>query len=205
MALLYGMRQGEALGLRWDGIDVDAGTIDLAWQVARLSWRHGCGGTCGRKRAAECPGRTFDAPAGFEHHQLEGQICLTRPKTAAGVRVVPIVPMIAAALEHRARAAAGQPNPHGLVFATPDGKPIPQKADHTAWHALLLAADLPPVPLHTARHTAATLLLEAGVDGPTAAAILGHSTVVQTRAYQHVSQAEARRALTAVQAALDGA
>ena len=56
--------------------------------------------------------------------------------------------------------------------------------------------------LHEARHTTATLLLEAGVDTAIITAILGHSSIVTTRGYQHASQALARRALDDVAARL---
>lgn len=36
-ALLQGMRQGEVLGLTWECVDLDAGTIDVSWQLQALS------------------------------------------------------------------------------------------------------------------------------------------------------------------------
>ncbi len=42
VALALGLRQGEALGLRWQHVDLDAGTITIRWQLQRLAWRHGC-------------------------------------------------------------------------------------------------------------------------------------------------------------------
>ena len=51
------------------------------------------------------------------------------------------------------------------------------------------------MPLHAARHTTATLLLEQGVDAEVIKQILGHSQIVTTRGYQHVSLELARRAV----------
>lgn len=42
LALALGLRQGEALGLRWSDIDFDTLQIRIAWQVQRLTWEHGC-------------------------------------------------------------------------------------------------------------------------------------------------------------------
>ena len=42
VGLTIGPRQGEALGLCWPMVDLDAGTVDICWQLQRLAWQHGC-------------------------------------------------------------------------------------------------------------------------------------------------------------------
>lgn len=42
VGLAIGPRQGEALAVRWSHLDLDEGTVDLSWQLARLTWLHGC-------------------------------------------------------------------------------------------------------------------------------------------------------------------
>ncbi|MEU4235111.1 site-specific integrase [Nonomuraea sp. NPDC026600] len=42
VAVALGLRQGEALGLRWKYVDLDAGSVRVWWQLSRLTWRHGC-------------------------------------------------------------------------------------------------------------------------------------------------------------------
>jgi integrase len=42
VGLACGLRQGEALGLRWAFTDLDAGEMRIWWQLQRLPWRHGC-------------------------------------------------------------------------------------------------------------------------------------------------------------------
>jgi integrase len=42
VGLACGLRQGEALGLRWPFTDLDGGQLQVWWQLQRLSWRHGC-------------------------------------------------------------------------------------------------------------------------------------------------------------------
>lgn len=37
-----GPRQGEVLALRWQYVDFAAGMVDVAWQIQRRTWKHGC-------------------------------------------------------------------------------------------------------------------------------------------------------------------
>jgi integrase len=57
VALALGLRQGEALGLLWDAVDLDAGTLTVRRALQRRAWQHGCAQPCGRKRVVECPQR----------------------------------------------------------------------------------------------------------------------------------------------------
>lgn len=68
IGLATGARQGEALGLRWAFWDKDEASIDIAWQVKRRTWRHGCGDhaeqvECARKH---CRGKCTQPP-GWAH------------------------------------------------------------------------------------------------------------------------------------------
>lgn len=42
VALALGIRQGEALGLRWSYVDLETGVIQAWFQVQRAEWHHGC-------------------------------------------------------------------------------------------------------------------------------------------------------------------
>ncbi len=208
-ALLTGARQGELLGLERDRV---GDVLDLSWQLQRLGWRHGCADRktpatrtgvgdshhtswpCERSRAGSCPRRQLDVPAGFEHRPLDGGLVLTRPKTRAGHRVIPLVEPLRAILARHLNAVPA--NRHGLVWARDDGRPIDPSVDSAAWHEALRRAELPPVPLHAARHTAASLLLEAGVDAHVVMTILGRSTIAMSRSYQHVPLGLSTDALT---------
>lgn len=62
---------------------------------------------------------------------------------------------------------------------------------------------VPPVPLHDARHTAATKLLRAGVPVKVVAQRLGHADVAVTmRVYQHVTAQDDRSAAEILERAL---
>ena len=192
VALLLGLRRGEALGLEWSRVDLDAGTIDVSWQLQRLGYRHGCGGTCSAKKPGWCPQKQLDVPPNFVHRQLHGSLCLTRPKTKKA-RVIPLPPMILAALW--AHHEAFGTNLDGLVFTRDDGLPMDPDDENPAWHAALKAAGLPAMKPHASRHTTATLLLELGVPELVVQQILGHSNAATTRGYQHVSLELSRAAM----------
>ena len=199
-ALLTGARQGELLGLTWDRVDLQSAAIDLAWQLQALGYRHGCTtlhaeSTCGTPRAGSCPERELDVPPGFEHRRLHGRLCLTRPKSAASMRVIPIPPRLVDQLARHRDATAAQPGPHALVWSTPTGQPIPAGTDLAEWHQALAHAGLPPVPLHAARHTTATLLMDLGMDVTVIQAILGHAASLTTRGYLHADLTMSRAAL----------
>jgi len=203
VALGSGLRQGEALGLAWDEVDLTKGRLHIRWQLQRLAYEHGCvrrgeDPTCGGKPRA-CPDRI-------------GGTVFSRPKSRAGSRDLVLPPPLVEELKaHRKaqleeRLAAGtawHEGPRGgLVFCQPNGKPIDPRRDYMDWLALLKAAGVSRHRVHDARHSAATFLLEAGVDVKVVSEILGHSQSWFTRdTYQHVSQrlqAEAAEQMAAV-------
>lgn len=51
VALALGIRQGEALGLRWSYVNLDTGEIRAWFQIQRITWQHGCADphTCGEQ------------------------------------------------------------------------------------------------------------------------------------------------------------
>ena len=74
------------------------------------------------------------------------------------------------------------------------------RRDHARWKAALERAGVPPVALHSARNSAATLLAAAGVDEQTRMLMLGHSSVTMTRHYTRVDVDGLARAMAAVTA-----
>lgn len=188
--LLQGLRQGEALGMEWDRIDFDANTMTVDWQLQPLKYK------IARDRKSG-----FRIPDGYEARQLKGQLHLVRPKSDSGRRVIPLVPWMRAALLHWRDIAP--PSPHGLVWPNLNGDPTYYKVDDAEWYGLQGAAEVGHpggryYTIHETRHTTATLLMEAGVDPVVIQAIIGHSSILTTRMYQHVKQGPAMAALEQV-------
>lgn len=202
VAFFQGLRQGEALGLTWDCVDLDAGTLDVSWQLQDLPYRE-----------SRDPASGFRVPRAHESRQLADAWHLTRPKTMRGRRVIPLVPSMR---DHLAAWGEQWPeNPWRLVWAHVDtragrhDRPIPRSgaADRAEWNLLQDVADVRrvrddgttrPYVIHEARHTTATLLLRAGVDPHVMTAIMGHSSITTTRGYQHVDQQMQREAMAAI-------
>jgi hypothetical protein len=189
---LTGARESEVLGLEWERVDMEHGVADISWQLNRQQKAHGCGdpvdGTypCGKVRSSFCPRAAWDLPRGLEYRPCVGTLVWTRPKTRAGTRLIPLVPALVDILRQLDRDGP-------LVFHL-DGKPISQEVDQRAWKDLLIAANVPHAPQHSIRHSTATLLLEAGVDAHIVQSVIGHSDILTTHGYQHVSLDLARQA-----------
>lgn len=189
-AILQGMRPAEARGLRWESVDLESGVLTVEWQLKPLPYQ------IPRDRASG-----FRTPRGFECRHLTGAYHLVRPKTASGVRVVPLVSWLQTELA--AWSAIAPESPYGLVW-TRGGEPLAASADRKAWRAICEEADVrvtkpcgaTRVPLlYEARHTSATLLMASGADETTLTAILGHSKIASTRAYLHADETRKLAAL----------
>lgn len=187
-ALLQGMRQGECLGLTWDAIDFGRQRIDVSWQLQALPY-------------ADRDRQRFRVPDGYEARRLEGAYHLVRPKSRAGQRLIPMLPWMAEPLA--AWREVAPVSPHGLVWPRADGRPRTARADRAAWYALTDEAEVRHSSgrryvLHEARGTTATLLLAARVDEKIITAIMGHSTILMSRAYMSVDEGMLRDALSRV-------
>lgn len=200
VAFQTGLRPGERLGLTVDELLFDRRVIRVAWQLQRLTFVHGCDGTCDRKRAGNCPERRLDIPSDQEVRHLEGGLYLTRPKSKAGWREVPMTEVVEATL--RWHLDAHPPGQEGLVFTRNGGRPIDPSDDALAWKASLERAGLPHVRRHSSRHTCATVLDELGVPDNVRLLIIGHADKETTALYTHVADERAHAAMGKLGAAM---
>lgn len=205
-ALLQGMRQGECLGLTWGCVDLDDGVIDVSWQLQPIPYMHGCDPKCGHRFGGDCPQRKRRIPLGYEIRTLnpDAALCLVRPKTEKGQRLIPLIPWMRASLTAWQQVAPA--SPYDLVWPEPNGEPRNSKLDRSDWYALQDRAGVSGPDrkylLHEARNTAVTLLLELGIDQGVIKAVVGHSNIVTTRGYQTVRIEPIREALEAAGARL---
>ena len=93
VALALGIRQGEALGLRWSYVNLETGVIRAWFQIQNSEWQHGCDNPnlCGeRHHRASCPRNCKQhqhqpaCPEGCtsKAHQCSRRTC--NPKTCQG-------------------------------------------------------------------------------------------------------------------------
>lgn len=191
LALLSGARDGELRALRTGDIDFDAGQVTISWTLAEAPSKHGCGGTCGRQRAADCTRRLIDVAPNQDIQALEGRWVLVRPK-AYKTRVVPLTEQTAAALRAHLQADRG-PNPHGLVWHGPGGLPLTNAESNQALRQSLNQAKIERrATVHWLRHTYTTMAEHAGIQWVVYAGISGHSSEGISRRYTHQLANEAR-------------
>jgi integrase len=209
VAFGLGLRQSEALGMRWRYVDLEKGVIRV-FQLKRRRFQHGCAdprscaagyhtASCARdctKHGRYCPDR------------IGGDWTFREPKNGK-TRFVPIPPPLIPILKaHKAAQAAEQLTAGDqwedwdLVFAQPDGRPINPRRDWDEWKKLLKAAGIRDARPHDARHTAATLLLEQGVDIRVVQELMGHSSLAVTKIYAHVTNKLAKDAADRIGKAL---
>lgn len=156
-----GLRIGEALGLRWQDVDLVAGRLVVRQALQR---RRGVGlvfvepKTPRSRRTVHLTSLAVDALA--EQARLQARRNETAPTAARS----------------------------GLVFTNLSGGPIEPGTVNANLSRLLADAGLPRIRVHDLRHTTATTLLEAGVHPKVVQDLLGHSTIAITLdTYSHVA------------------
>lgn len=183
--ILTGARRGEVVGLEVDRVGTH---LDISWQMQTL-------------RRGET-GRPI-APPDFEYRHLYGGFFLTRPKSRAGWRTVPLISPLREMMEHHL--ATMEPNEWGLVF-TRKGRPIDPNMETRLWPAVqreLLGAER-HVRLHDLRHAAVDLLYAADVAEELIVELVGHSTRAMTRSYKSPAHLDRlTRAMSNVESLLD--
>lgn len=190
IALLYGPRQNEVLGLTRDCLDFDAKVIRLEWQLQALPYvdRHN-------------KALGFRVPRDHESQHLVDAWHLVRPKSRKGTRVLAMIPPIEDAL--RRWLEIRPDNPWDLVFPTLGGRPCNDKVDREEWWGIQGAAGVGHpggryYHVHECRNFAATQLDETGAQENVITSMLGHASIITSRSYMRAHLEPKRRATAAV-------
>lgn len=191
LALTVGLRQGELLGLRWQDVDLEAGTLRITQALQRVRDRDGTTAvrlvepkTKRSKRTIALPALARDALRRRKARQAEERL-------SAGAR-------------WRGWHEAGPGK--GLVFTTGLGTSLEASNVTHYFQRHLRRTGLPPRRFHDLRHSAATFLLASGTPPRVVMEILGHSHVALTMTlYGHVLQDQLKDAAGRMDALFAGA
>jgi integrase len=184
LALSTGMRQGELFGLRWKDVDLSGAKLSVVTAVQRS---HSAGTR------------------------------LAHPKTASGRRTIALTTLgsfnaVEALRSHRVRqgeerqAWGAEWKDMDLVFTDTLGGPLRgNNLERRHFGPLMRVAGVPRIRFHDLRHTAATLMIAAGVPVKVVSEMLGHADVGTTlRIYAHVLPNMRRDAADVLGRLLDG-
>jgi integrase len=150
LMIATGMRRGEAVGLRWAAVDLDEGKLRVLRALI----------------------------------SVDGKMVASEPKTKRSLRTVGLDPQTGGLLQRQhvqqaeRRLALGEAwQESDLVFDAGNGSAL--HSDHVSKTFLKFVklAGVPAIRLHDLRHTAATLMLRAGVPAKVASERLGHSNI----------------------------
>ena len=170
LATVCGMRRGELAGLRWSKIDFERGIIRTDWQ------------------------RTIATGQG-DHGVVEKE---TKGTSARNIAIGAAV--IAVLREHKQRQEREKAvcgvlyRNEDRVFCHQDGTGYRPGYLSTRFGALCVAAGVPQITLHDARHTSATVGADAGVPQHAMQNRLGHAEARMTAYYTHVLPPAQRKA-----------
>ncbi|GLW98803.1 site-specific integrase [Microtetraspora sp. NBRC 16547] len=144
-----GLRRGEACGLRWKDVNLEAGMLTINWQLVQLAWgvHEGKPKTDASERTLALDSDTIAILRAHRTRQLQERMALGEAWKDTG-----------------------------FVFTQEDGDRLhPQYvSDQFLWLAYM--AGLPPIRLHDLRHGAASLMLAAGVEMKVVQETLGHTS-----------------------------
>jgi len=172
IALLCGLRQGEALGLRWADIDEERGIIQVKNQMQKIEGNY-----------------VF---TDLKTHRSRRTIVMSHETQKVFIGHTQII------ARHKEQSAK-QWQELDLVFPREDGSPRSPKTDYDQWQDALKLCGIAPRRLHDARHTAATLMYSQGVGIETISRALGHSSsAITSRLYVHNAEEPLRNAAEAM-------
>jgi integrase len=177
LAIHTGLRQGELLGLKWDDVDLEDGSLQVR-----------------RTLTITKSGPVFTAPKTTSSRR---SVKLTSNATEA------LKSHLKRQLAEIDRVGSLW-SENGLIFASETGEPLDRRAvTKLKFKPLLKQAGLPEIRFHDLRHTCATLLLTRNVNPKIVSEMLGHSSIAITLdTYSHVLPNMRNQAAAAMEEAL---
>ncbi len=174
--LALGLRKGEALGIAWNDIDLDKGLLTVRQALKRVG----------------------------------GAITLGNVKTAGSRRTINLPDEVADSLRaHRDRQAGERLSAgaswidSGLVFTTALGTPIDPSNFRRQFDKVCAKAGLVGWHPHELRHSAASIMLAAGVPLEVVSRVLGHASIrITADVYGHIMDPQRQQAADAMSAML---
>jgi len=161
LALFYGLRRSEVIGLRWRDVDFENNTILICNTIVQQETRIEQEMT--KTRASR---RTLHMPADARAYLLD----LKKKQE-----------------KHRKRMGRAY-HPGDYVCTHEDGRPFTPIYVTTRFNRVLLEEGLPVIRFHDLRHTAASMLIEQGVMLVQVSKFLGHERIATTvDIYGHLS------------------
>lgn len=158
--LFTGMRRGELLGLKWSDISFENNTISIERSLLYVPGNglyEGETKTLGSDRVIKVPSTAMIALKEYKVWQSQQRLLLG---TAWGNSA--------------------------YAFTSSEGETMRPDTLTNWFHTFILKTDLPPIHLHSLRHTNATLQIANGIPLTTVASNLGHSdSATTTKIYAH--------------------
>lgn len=163
LLLTTGLRRGEAAGLRWGDIDLDARSLSVR-----------------RTRTT------------VDYAVVETEPKTARSRRLVSLDADTVAALVALRKAQRLEVAAvvgpDAPDPR-YVFTDEAGEPLHPQSITARFQRLSAEAGVPAIRLHDLRHTSATLALTAGIHPKVVQERLGHSSIMITMdTYSHVVQ-----------------
>jgi integrase len=179
LLIIYGLRRGEVLGLSWDDIDFDTGTIHVRHQIQRVRGELQLG-----------PVKTHAGQRTLPLFDLARQALAAQANRQAAYQAD--------------MGSAWQGT--GLIFTTRTGRPVEPRNFVRSFRRICDAHDIRVIKVHHIRHTVASLLKDLRVPARDAQAILGHTRISTTLEIYTDSADEAKHdALTRLHGLFDDA
>ncbi|MGA5426644.1 tyrosine-type recombinase/integrase [Streptomyces koyangensis] len=179
LTVLYGLRRGEVLGIRWRDVDFEKGVLHIRQQIQRID---------GKLQEVEL--KTESSERDEPLLATAREVLMKQQAKQADARLAASADWLGAGTDEE------------LVFTTRTGNPIEPRNLYRSFHRILEKHGIRRIKLHELRHTNGTAQKDLDVPERDTQAVLGHSSVSTTRLYQHVSLRNKRNALEKVESHL---